>query len=420
MSTITTEITADTSNLTKGINKSKAKLNELSNAGKSLMSDFAGLAIGGGVIASLTAVKSIIDDFDRLGDLSNRLGVDPETMQRLGTMAKMSGSDIEALAKSLTYLEKNMNKAGGMSDDFSEALKTLGIDASAFKSMTLDQKVIEMAKGFNNCSSEGAAMSASLTLLGKGAGDLIPLLKTSAEELQSMSDNTHVVSNEEIAMIQEANDKIDMMTQTVKEFVAITVVANVEAWTGAFQSFKDTISDVAAAVTTLQANGKSLFKDGFSSYISGIAENVTYSQDQRINDKVAEERKRIEEQKKADKAKAEKKKAGDAFDIAREQAELAKKFSMVPEEILNMDKANQDFEKARKEGAIKSLTWDMTKYKPLKDDSGRPGIFSSMARIGGDASKGFSKIVDNANSQKISLLKEIAVNTKKQNSVRLN
>src|SRR5687768_10495326 len=80
--------------------------------GKALTSDVGG-ALGSfsAALGSLAGLKSVIDGFDRLNDLSVQLDTSVESLQRLGGMAKLSGSDVETLVKGVSKLTRSLADA---------------------------------------------------------------------------------------------------------------------------------------------------------------------------------------------------------------------------------------------------------------------------------------------------------------------
>ena len=68
-----------------------------------------GGALGGAV--TFCRCKKLVDQLDRVGKLSTRLGKSAEDLQRIGLVAELAGSDMERLAKSLTMVEVNAGMA---------------------------------------------------------------------------------------------------------------------------------------------------------------------------------------------------------------------------------------------------------------------------------------------------------------------
>lgn len=164
-------------------------------------------------VVGLQQLKGVIDDFDRIGDLATRLGVTAESIQRVGRQAKLSGSDVESVVAALTKLRKNIE--GGGDDKASKALADLGVNAADLLKLEPDQQIILLADAFQKAQASGTGFVALQDLLGKGFVDLLPLLRTSREELKKLAAEP-VVSEKNIQLIQDFNDRLDNAVANVK------------------------------------------------------------------------------------------------------------------------------------------------------------------------------------------------------------
>ena len=126
-----------------------------STLGKAMSADVVG---GFGQVAtavgSLTGLKSVIDDFDRLSDLSVQLDTSVESLQRLGAMAKLSGSDVETLVGGVSKLTRSLADAEG-SEKTAESLKQLGVSASQLRSMSLEEQIMALSEAFISARGRG-------------------------------------------------------------------------------------------------------------------------------------------------------------------------------------------------------------------------------------------------------------------------
>ena len=70
-----------------------------------------GAALATGITAVSAAVRSTVNELDRLGDVSKQIAVSTEALSGLGYAAKLSGADAAALEKGLTKLSRTMAEA---------------------------------------------------------------------------------------------------------------------------------------------------------------------------------------------------------------------------------------------------------------------------------------------------------------------
>ena len=174
------------------------------NAGINLLGDLGSTLRG---VVGLTAVKGFMDQFDRVGDLARRLDTSAESLQRLGNMAKLSGTDVETAARSMTMLQKNLGQAAP-GDGLRQAIQRLGIDARTFTALDPDKAFLVLASAFQEAERKGTGFADVFEIMGRQAGELIPALRTSRAELEAIG-SIPVVSDDTIARIQQMNDLFD-------------------------------------------------------------------------------------------------------------------------------------------------------------------------------------------------------------------
>lgn len=201
--------------------------------------------VGGflGGVVGLSAVKGIIDEFDRVGDLASRLGVTAESIQRVGRQAKLSGTDVETVVGALTKLRRNLE--GPKDAETSKALADLGLNAAELLKLEPDQQVILLADAFQKAQDKGSGFAALQKLLGKGFVDLLPLLRSATDELKKLAKQP-VVSEKTIADVQRFNDAIDSATLTGKGFLA---------------AFGGGLNQMSEALSTALKNGTSFAEE---------------------------------------------------------------------------------------------------------------------------------------------------------------
>ena len=156
----------------------------------------------------------MIDDFDRIGEQAERLKVTSDSLQRIGFQAKFSGTETETLIKSLEKLDRQIQSGNSKSIS---ALKDLNVDAQKLAGLSPEQKLIELAGGFQQAEASGRGLSQLNTLFGKQYGELLPLLRKSREELEAIS-NQQVVDAKAIKAAGEFNDALDRLSITARAF----------------------------------------------------------------------------------------------------------------------------------------------------------------------------------------------------------
>lgn len=194
------------------MDEAKVKTEKFANSG-SLVKDFAtGIAFTGIVAGA----RELMNEFDRIGDLAVRFNTSAETIQKVGVAAKMSGSDIEAVAGAMTKAGIAATNAADNGGEMAEKFKLAGIDAREFSEADLDKKLIMIAQAYQDAAGDASKLNAIISIMGsKGGANLIPLI-SNIDELRATMEGASIATNESVASIQKANDAIDEMTQTLK------------------------------------------------------------------------------------------------------------------------------------------------------------------------------------------------------------
>jgi len=171
------------------------------------------LGVAAAVTGAIGGVKMLADEMDHVWDISQRLNESPESIQRIGLQAQLSGSDLDGVVKSLQKL--NLELAKGSAGEGTSALKDLGIDAAEFIKLSPENQLYTLAAAFQEARKSGAGFVELKNLLGKNFAELIPLLRTSREELEKIA-STEVVKSETIEQLATMRDEFERWVSGLK------------------------------------------------------------------------------------------------------------------------------------------------------------------------------------------------------------
>lgn len=156
------------------------------------------------------AVASFFTNFAsgmaRVKDLADRLGESTDTIQRVGNAAKLSGSDLEYVVKTLTKLSL---EAGNSAEKFA----AVGISATDFVNAGTEEKVLMLAKAYEEANGSQEKMAALMDLLGGKGQDMLILLSQGVEELNKQLNGVPVVAESAVNAMANLDDAIDGFTQ---------------------------------------------------------------------------------------------------------------------------------------------------------------------------------------------------------------
>ena len=194
-----------------------------SRASGSMKSAFAGVAsdikssIGGALagLASLGAIKGIIDQFGRIQDLSEQFGVSAESLQRFGQLASEGGSSVEQIAAAFSKLTINIQKAQGGTGAQSDALRELGLSAKELSNISPEQAFLRLADAVQKGGGNNSSYAAALDLIGQRQRDLIPLLAQGADAIRTQAAAISAASDETVAKVDEITDRFQRLGQQI-------------------------------------------------------------------------------------------------------------------------------------------------------------------------------------------------------------
>lgn len=212
-------------------NHSKKTESIFSRMGSSLGSNIASLLPAIGVGATVAGFKAITGGMDDLLDTSLRLNESAEMIQKVEYASKLLASvDADGLTKSFLRLEKSLSDVENPAAN--EALKSFGITAEQLTRLPLDEKIFALSDAFKAARASGTGFKDISDLIGKSAGDLIPMLVQTRETIQGLYDNAKIIPDSEVQRLADLNDELDAFGSRVKGVAteaSAAVVSNVQS-----------------------------------------------------------------------------------------------------------------------------------------------------------------------------------------------
>jgi hypothetical protein len=188
----------------------EANANNISTGFNKLRNVMGSLGVAFGASAIVGQLRRVMDSLDRVNDLAIRFGTSAESIQRVGEAARLSGTDIDTVARAMTKAGVAATEAVSKGGEAAETFKRAGINAKEFEQAGLDRKLIMVAEAFKAANGDAGKQNEILKLIGMRAADLIPLISNLDELKASMADAS-VVSDEAVKRIAKANDELDKM-----------------------------------------------------------------------------------------------------------------------------------------------------------------------------------------------------------------
>ena len=173
-----------------------------------IVNDLSSMGPALGATALIGGIKGVMNSMDDLVDAGIRLNETPETLQRVAYAGQlMAGMDLDGIVGSFLKLEKALGDVENQKA--SEALANLGVTTGSLAAMPLDQKILALSGAFQEARASGTGYNDILALMGKSAGELIPLLAASSEQIEEMFGQAVVVPDSAVQQLADLNDKVD-------------------------------------------------------------------------------------------------------------------------------------------------------------------------------------------------------------------
>lgn len=197
--------------------------NKLETAGQA-MTKFS--AAGAAVVASMGAMayKSglLADD---LNTMSKVYGISTKDLQKYAAAADLVDVSTEAIAKSHLKLEKNMANAAGGSKKQAEAFGKLGVELTNADGTLRDSDSVwqDTIAALGKMTNETERDALAMTLMGKSAAELNPLIEDGGETYKNVSETLQKYGLDYID--QETLDKANAFNDTLDTMKVIGSVA---------------------------------------------------------------------------------------------------------------------------------------------------------------------------------------------------
>lgn len=213
------------------------------------------LALGAGFIA-----KSVIGSAGELGaeltDLSQKLGVTTDDLQKLGAVASANGSGFGDIEQGLKSLANTIDNAKGGNEQAITSLKALGVslDDPAVKAGDLNAVFLKLADGVAAIDNPQRRLALSQDVLGKSGSNLIRTLAKGGAGIRQLGEDAaasgKIIKAESIAALDAMDEKTNQLGKSLKNTSAqaVALVApQLTAALGGVSSLLQTLTTNSAA-----------------------------------------------------------------------------------------------------------------------------------------------------------------------------
>ena len=237
-------------------------------------------AAAGKVAELTTGAATYADD---IATLSTQTGVATDTLQAYKYVEELVDVSTETLTSSMAKNLKSMTSAAKGTGDAAEAYKKLGVSVTNSDGSLRDSEEVywELIDALGGVSDETERNALAMSVLGKSAQDLNPLIETGSAALNDMMQEAYgagaVLSGDTLDALLGVSDAMERMKssgEAVKnQFGALGASLMTEVYQGATE-----VEQAFAGMIAAVANGGEITDDMVNSMvvsIVGLAKNVT-------------------------------------------------------------------------------------------------------------------------------------------------
>ena len=204
------------------------------------------LGLGGGLtIAGFAAtVKSIANLGDELLAASQKTGLSVEALSNLKFAAEQSNVSFDTLVGGISKLQKNLSElALTGKGEAAEGLRLLSAETrqAAASGADLDEFLPLLVRDFENLGDEQTKVFVATKLFGRGAQELLPLLKEGKDGIEALTRQAHELGLEWSLKDAKAADEFGDSLGRLKGSLLATAQAIVKSLLPSFTTFFDSI-----------------------------------------------------------------------------------------------------------------------------------------------------------------------------------
>lgn len=172
-------------------------------------------AVFAAAFVGLSAITlEVAEHAEKVGLLSEELGIGVEALQEYGYAAQLHGVDLESFGKSLQFLQKNMALANEGNQQMADAFANNGIsihDAQG-KIIPVNEALLRLADRMQKITDPAKRVRLAMQVMGKAGAQMIPALLKGREGLEEIAkaarESGGVMNDEFIASSRELIEKM--------------------------------------------------------------------------------------------------------------------------------------------------------------------------------------------------------------------
>lgn len=257
LASLAIDLTANSAKMVTELQKANGHLNGFAKtaetAGK--VAKVAFVAATTGMFANM--VKESVDAADRIGKLSQRLGISTEALSEFQHVAELSGVSFNTMTMGLQRMTRRLAEAGATGKgEAVPALQELGISAQKIAQLAPEQQFEIIADALSKLSNEGDRVRLAMKFFDSEGVALVQTMGQGAEGIRAMREEAQKLglslSSQETKAAADFNDQMTRAQGTLNALAKEVAINSVTAFNSLTEAFNAVSNEAGAGAPDLE------------------------------------------------------------------------------------------------------------------------------------------------------------------------
>jgi hypothetical protein len=250
------EIGVDSAKANSGLEAFKEKVKIVSEEGAKGMGEFGKsfLKMGPMIAVALAAlagfkeaVSAAFENAEKIRVMSEKFGIATDKVQGLMNAARNFEVSTDSLDTALNKIQVSVLEASEGSKQLVDTFKDLGINVDDLKGKSPDQMLMALADACKNAKDPTKKYAEVVQLIGRGGGDMIPMLDKGSEAIKKMGNSSAKMSESTINTLTNLQIEWGNFWQSVVSYAGWTFAMLSVLFQGGYYSVKLFVTETETA-----------------------------------------------------------------------------------------------------------------------------------------------------------------------------
>lgn len=204
---------------------------------------------------SIFGISQRIETLAGVVDKANQTGLSAEFIQQLGFAADQSGVSVDGLLGGLAKMTIELGKTQLNSEETSNNLKQIGLEASSLADMKPEDQFLAIADAISKLPTAAEKAAATVAIFGRSTSEMIPLLGEGEKGIRALMEeakNLKIgISTEDLQSIAKADDAMARMKSSLSSVVSNIAVSLAPVFEQISNSLTEILPQIAEMARSL-------------------------------------------------------------------------------------------------------------------------------------------------------------------------